>query len=427
VIADIGDGSARRGATVIDGRGGALRPGLNDHHIHLFSAAAYAHSVLCAPSVGSERDIAASLRSAAEAVAAGEWVRGVGYDDSASGALTTAALDDMLGPMRDRAVRIQHRSGHAWILNGTARQRLGISGDELLVDADQRVREHTGFPDLSMVSRTLASYGVTGVTDAGPDNGRTEFVEFERQAASGQLRQRCVVMGGAGVPHESSSARVHPGPYKVMLTDGGSLGLDELIATIERICPRPVAVHAVTSADIVVAAAAITAAGGVGHRIEHASVASPEIVSLVARSSATVVTQPGFVLAHGDRYRREIDSVEWPWLYRVAGWVAAGVAVAAGSDAPFGPSDPWLSMRAAIDRRTELGELLGPAESVSPDAALALLTGDLARPGQPRPALAVGDRADLMLLHEPWREARTALSAELVRATFVGGELIFGG
>jgi predicted amidohydrolase YtcJ len=428
-VVEIGSRAAVSGAVVIDGAGGALLPGLNDHHLHLFSAAAYANSVLCAPSVGGRADIAAALRAAAAGVAVGEWVRGVGYDDSASGALSSLELDEMLGALRDRAVRIQHRSGHAWILNSTARHQLGLVGDGLLVDADERVRTSLGaeFPDLSAVSRGLAGYGVTGVTDAGPDNGPIELAEFERQVATGQLRQRCLIMGGAQLPSASSSGRVRSGPYKVMLADGGPLGLDELIATIERVCPRPVAVHAVTVADVVVAATAIATAGGGGHRIEHASVADPEVVALVARSGATVVTQPGFVLAHGDRYRREIDSLEWPWLYRVSGWTAAGVAVAAGSDAPFGPIDPWQSMQTAVDRRTALGEILGPDERVSPEAALALYTGDLIAPGPSRIAPAVGDPADLTLLRVPWRDARTDLTAQLVRATFVGGELIFGG
>ena len=37
------------GETVIDAEGGALLPGLHDHHIHLFSLAAARQSVLCGP------------------------------------------------------------------------------------------------------------------------------------------------------------------------------------------------------------------------------------------------------------------------------------------------------------------------------------------------------------------------------------------
>src|SRR5579872_1352171 len=64
---------------VIDAAGGALLPGLHDHHLHLFGLAAARHSIACGPpDVRTEQ----SLRDTLLRAAAGRgdtWLRGVGY------------------------------------------------------------------------------------------------------------------------------------------------------------------------------------------------------------------------------------------------------------------------------------------------------------------------------------------------------------
>jgi predicted amidohydrolase YtcJ len=137
----------------------------------------------------------------------------------------------------------------------------------------------------------------------------------------------------------------------------------------------------------------------------------------------TVVTQPNFVAERGDAYLDEVDPGDQPWLYRIGGLLDAGVAVAAGTDAPFGDPDPWRAMVAAVERRTTTGNVLGRSERVSPEAALALFSGDLDRPGRPRP-IAVGARADLCVLAVPWPEARRQLGRDLVVATIGSGRLL---
>ena len=84
-----------------------------------------------------------------------------------------------------------------------------------------------------------------------------------------------------------------------------------------------------------------------GDRIEHASVTPPEVIAVMAHLSLTVVTQPAFVAARGDVYLRDVDPADRPDLYRCASLLEAGVAVGGSTDAPFGPDDPWLAMRAA--------------------------------------------------------------------------------
>jgi len=107
------------------------------------------------------------------------------------------------------------------------------------------------------------------------------------------------------------------------------------------------------------------------------------------------------------------------------GWLAAGVPLAAGSDAPYGSPDPWRAMAAAVARTSASGARLGPEEALSPEQALALYLSPSSDPGGPARRVASGAAADLCLLDRPWRAARARLSSEDVRATWCAGRLAF--
>jgi len=144
-------------------------------------------------------------------------------------------------------------------------------------------------------------------------------------------------------------------------------------------------------------------------------------VEFLANSKLWVVTQPGFIFERGDDYLRDVESEDRPWLYRGRGFLDAGVPVAGGSDAPYGSLDPWVGIRAAVDRRTRSGRTIGEAESLTPERALALFTSPLEAAGAPGRRIAAGGAADLCLLDRPWQQARKTLSSELVTATICAG------
>lgn len=100
------------GRVGIHGRGGALLPGLHDHHVHLASLAAEQASVRVGPQDVTGLD---QLAEALRAGPPGEWVRAVGYHESVAGELDRATLDRLVA---DRPVRVQHRSGELWVWNG---------------------------------------------------------------------------------------------------------------------------------------------------------------------------------------------------------------------------------------------------------------------------------------------------------------------
>ena len=236
-IAEIGRELARGpGEPVLDAAGGALLPGLHDHHLHLMALAAAQTSVRCGPPAVRDLDGLASALAASGG--SGEWVRGIGYHQSVAGDLDRAQLDRLLP---DRPARIQHRSGAMWVLNSAGVDRLGLDHgvDQRGVerDADGRatgrlfrldawLRERLGPerpPSLADVGRRLARLGVTGLTDATPGNSGAELRALVASAERGELRQRLLVMGEPGLPR----------PAHVSVARGAvKLLLDELVTIV---------------------------------------------------------------------------------------------------------------------------------------------------------------------------------------------------
>jgi predicted amidohydrolase YtcJ len=442
VVAAIGPGlAARAGDEDVGGRGGALIPGLHDHHIHLLALAAAARSALVGPpAVGDAAGLAAALGRAAAAVRPGEWVRAIGYHESVAGQLDRWKLDAIVA---DRPVRVQHRSGAAWVLNSLGLQRVGadgtVEGVELasdgmptgrLVGLDGWLRDRLPAPpppDLATVGRRLARYGVTGVTDATPVGAVDELVPIAEAAAAGELPQRVTVTGGPRLAGAEMPSPLGRGPVKVMVADYALPALDHLAGWMRRAhdAGRAVAVHCVTRPGLALALAAWDDAGAwAGDRIEHGSVVPPDLRAVVAERGLVVVTQPNFVRERGDRYLVEVEADDLPYLYPCRTLLDAGIPVGGGTDAPFGHPDPWRAIAAAIDRRTAGGATLGAAEAVPPERALALFLTPPGAPGGAPRRIEAGAPADLCLLDGPLDDVLANPSADRVAATVIGGRVV---
>ena len=401
---------------VVDCGGGALLPGLVDHHLHLHALAAARRSVRCP---ADPTALAAALRDAP--TDSHGLVRGVGYpgDD------LDAALLDRLHP--DRPVRIQHRSGALWVLNTRALGVIGQAdhpGVERRADgtptgrvfrADDWLRERLppAEPlDLGSLGQELARLGLTALTDATPD------LEPAAAAALTAVPQRLTLLGvplGARPPGGATA-----GPYKIVLADSDLPALDALVGRIRaaHAAGRAVAVHSVTRESLVLLLVALREAGiRPGDRVEHAALVPADLVEDLRELA--VVTQPGFLADRGDLFRREVPAAEHPDLYRCRSLVDARVPVALSSDAPYGPVDPWAVIAAATTRRTPDGAALGPAETLTAGQALdRYLAAD---PGGPPRRISPDTPADLVLLHEPLAVALRHPTADGVRAVWIDG------
>lgn len=431
-IAEIG-ARLRSAGPELDGRGGALIPGLCDHHIHLFALAARAGSVTVEDAVGPAA-FAARIAAGLAERPAGAWLRVLGYHESTAGPLTREDLD-RLAP--GHPVRVQHQTGALWLLNSAALQALGEGDDPpgleraagRLWRGDAWLRSRIGSqpPPLAPLGRRLAAHGITALTDASVTTDASAAAALALARRAGDLPQRLTLMSG-GALEAPADAAFAVGPVKVLLDDHALPDLDDFIARIAeaRAWGRAVATHCVTAGELALTLAALQAAGArPGDRIEHGGVIAAEALDALRALGLSVVTQPVFVAERGDRYLAEVDAADLPDLYRCASLRAAGIPVAASSDAPYGSADPWLGVAAAVDRRTLGGAVLGAAERVSAGEALALYLHEPSAPGRGARRVARGAAADLCLLDAPLAEVLAEPSTARVAATLIGGEVVF--
>ena len=311
-------------------------------------------------------------------------------------------------------VRVQHRSGVQWTVNSAGLARLGMAahpdGRLRSADASWSSTLLRSEPSLAEISARLCEFGVTGVTDATPDLSAADVENLQRAHTAGELRQTVHCLA----------------PGKRILHDD-DLDLDGLTEWISdaHASARPVAVHCVTAAQLVVTLEALRCAGSrPGDRVEHAAVVPDGSLADLAAAGVTVVTQPNFVAERGDQYLADVPAGEHHELWRVASLRRVGVPVALSTDAPFGDADPWAVMRAAVHRRTPGGAMLGVAERISPAEAMTMFLGPAANPASPR-SVSPGEPGDLCILTAPPGVVLAELDRGLVAATVISGELVF--
>jgi predicted amidohydrolase YtcJ len=464
--------TAEPGLEVLDARGGAVLPGLHDHHIHLLATAAAVSSVQAGPPQVADADqLIAALHRADRLLPPGEPIRAVGYHESVAGPIDGDWLDALgIG----RPIRVQHRTGALWVLNTAALFEVGLGTGApdrsftgtapggpaaghppehvetdangrptgRLFRADHRLRARAGdatdgadgpsggeerlLADLAAVGRRLASYGITGVTDLTPTDDPAAIALLAGARRTGALPVGVIVTGSATLP-AGASPELPRGPVKIVIDDHALPPFDWVTAEFgrARATGRSIAVHSVTRESLVLALAAWHDVGvAEGDRIEHGAVIPIELLADIAELGLTVVTQPSFVHARGDQYLSDVEPADVPHLWRCGSLIEAGIGVAFGSDAPYGDPDPWAAIRTAVDRRTRAGRTLDPRERIGADAALQRFSGTATDPGRRR--LVEPDQpADLCVLDRPLTEQLADPDATAVVSTIVAGTVVF--
>ena len=454
--------------------------------------------------VATIHQLLAAIAGRAADLAPGKWIRGRGLDSKSllEGRFPSRQELDAVSPLHP--VRLDHSSGHACVLNshGLALAsidhttpdppdgvivRNGATGEPtgLLLEVGAFLRERLKATrdaaefeaDVRRLSADLLSLGVTSVQDAGHTNGPGQWQTFGKLVENGAIKQRVTMMVGApnvpafnemGLGWQSGFDGLRLGHAKIMLTctTGGlqpaPADLSELAATCLAL-GFPFAVHAVEQEAVAAVAslpetrrqpkltAGTTGATGTTvsrelgdsrsiNRIEHCSECPPGLLEMVARSGATVVTQPGFIYWRGDNYLERVEGELLPHLYDVEGMRQSKIPVAFSSDAPVIDPSPWPGIYSALCRRTRGGQPLARRETVASQAgagcemgaiyqAIAAYTREGAAaealcPG--KGAISPGMLADLAVLDTPltcgnW-EQLLEVRSEL---TLVGGEILW--
>ncbi|PKB78879.1 MAG: hypothetical protein BZY88_16170 [SAR202 cluster bacterium Io17-Chloro-G9] len=478
---------AKAGARSIDCAGMTLVPGIVDSHCHLLALAASLQGLDCSPpSISSIPQLGQVLQQRTGGTPAGDWVRGFGYDDGSLSENRHPTRWDLDPASPNHPVRLDHRSGHASVLNSLGLALAGINRDtpdpaDGVIERDPATGEPTGLllemagllrqrlgstrnatefqRSVESLNTKLLSCGITSVQDAGPSNGIERWQTFSRLKEQWSLASRVTMMAGAshlsefqssGMSWGSGDDSLRLGHAKIMLTfTTGAMApsIEELRESVSkaRAAGFPVAIHAVEQEAVAAAARVIEAeinsqpSGVPRDRIEHCSECPPELVDMVRRSGASVVTQPGLVYWHGDEYNTRVDQEMLPHLYPIGALDRAGIPLAFGSDAPVISPDPWAGIYGAVARRTRPGANMSSRESsgqasgqtISTQDALRMYTEAGARSegtGGKKGTIQAGKLADLVLLDKNPFEVETPELANIRPVlTIVGGQVVWEG
>lgn len=460
----------------IDCGGKTVLPGFIDPHFHFHGYADSLLSLNLSPQEGvrSIKDIQSKLKETAAASAPGSWIRAKGYNEF--------YLEERRHPKRwdldlaapDHPVKLTHRSGHAHVLNTLGLKLAGIAITTPdppggMIDRDLETGEPTGLlyemgeflakriplPDagrfeqaVKKADQKLAALGITSIHDASALNGPDQWQAFQSWIQGGTIKTRMTMMigletfdavGAAPLATSIDANRLRCGGVKIILDQTtGRLHpprklLNEKVLEIHRSGQQAV-IHAIEETAVEAACAAIEYAlknqpkSDHRHRIEHCSVCPPRLAKRLASAGIWVVTQPGFLYFNGDRYLNTVPPQQLNDLYPFKTMMETGIAVAASSDSPIVPPDPFAGIYSAVTRCCETGATVGKDEMVSVKEAIEMMTlraAGACRQEAIKGSVSPGKLADMILLNRnPLKVPLEEIKALKVERTIRCGEIV---
>jgi len=441
------DAAVGPGTRLVDARDRAVVPRLHDFHIHLVGLARARRDVSL-DGAADVREVAGRVREAARGARADAWLTGRGWSEAQLAGVPLAELEEATG---GRPAFFMSHDGHSAWASAAARALAGLRAGAPDPAGGRVERDAHGEPSgilresalglvapivarlqgqglrepLAETLRELASFGITGATDAGDytsENGIGTDADLGDSFSA--LTDLAELIDGRlrltlDIPADAIATAAARGLRTAAPLDGrrtmrfgwakeysdGALGSGTAALFEPRTCGEPsagilrvqpeeldalfaaarpagigMAVHAIGDRAVAMVLDAVERAGSPLHgtpndRMEHVQLARAVDRARFAPLGVTASVQP--IHAAADR-----DLVEACWGGRQADAYAfrsladAGALLAAGSDAPIESANPWLGMFAAVHRRfpTDRRGDWRPEESVSVAQALSAYT-----------------------------------------------------
>jgi len=456
--------------------GKTLIPGFNDAHCHILAFASSLLSVDCTPSsVSSIREIKERIHKRAQTATDGEWIRAFGYDEFRLAERRHPNRFDLDEAAPNHPVKLMHRSRHACVLNSRALALAGITNETEepqggVIDRDLQSGQPSGMlfemndyiedriPPISsreiergvrIANETYLSMGITSLQDATASNSIASWKFFRQMKESEALVPRLSVMMGLryldelleqGFLPRYGTNEMRLGALKVIISEArGCLypNISELKQMVTHAQRQgfQIAIHAVEENTIEAAVSVLESIAEKlskndhRHRIEHCSVCTDTLLDRLGNIRALVVTQPSFIYHSGERYLETVPEDQQPLLHRISSFLKSGLKPCAGSDNPVAPLNPLLSIHAAVNRRTQEGNVFFSRERVLPSVALEMHTRAAAYAAfdeNIKGTVSPGKLADFTLLsNDPLKMAPEQIRDIKVDATIIGGEVVW--
>ncbi len=270
--------------------------------------------------------------------------------------------------------------------------------------------------------------------------GQATLAELTRIGIRSGFGDDWLRLGGVKVSIDGSCTLHNAAVYDGYLDDPDNDGLvrvepDDLNDLVAKATHGglQVAVHAIGQRAVDMAldafqAAAVATSRDLRHRLEHAYLAPlPGQLERIRDLRLVVSTQPAFLYANGDTWPAMFGDANTDRMVPMASLLKAGIAVQINTDFPNAALDPIANLRAAVERRTASGAIVGASEAVSVAQAWALATAGSAFGAfeeNRRGRLDPGFLADVVVVNED-PIASGSLDGIQVEATIVGGDIMW--
>jgi len=479
---------------VVDGEGKTLIPGLIDAHGHILSYGLSLLRADLANSA-SEQDAVNKTLEYAKANTELTWIQGRGWNQTQwpSNSFPSAESLDKIFP--DQPVWLKRVDGHAGWANSKAMALAGINATTQSPEGGDIIKDANGKPTgifidnamalidnsiapltmkqqkkvLVKAMNSLASYGLTSVHDAGIDT--TNLIAFKELSQEGNMSIRINAM--LYLPSNNWQQTLAAGQYKsqddmltfnsVKIQADGALG-SRGAALIEDYSDHPghkglllntpkefevlvntsmkhgfqVNSHAIGDSanklvlDTYEKYIKATNSKKLRHRVEHAQVLRLEDIprfaeqNIIASMQATHATSDKNMAQDRLGEQRILGAYAWRKLLN------ANAIIAAGSDFPVEPPNPFYGLHASITRQDHKNAPKGgwfAEEKMTPLEAFRSFTVDAAYSGHQESiigSLAKGKKADFVLLEQNLFEIpERDIWQILVDKTWVNGKLVY--
>lgn len=417
-------------ATLINGEGRVMLPGLIDAHGHVMGLG---YQEIDADLTGTE-----SLDEALEIVsryASGypdmPWIQGRGWNHTHWDINRFPTADELDQVVDDRPVWLRRVDGHAGWANSRAMELAGISSDTRDPEGGRIIRYEDGRPTgifvdgamelitskiperteeeqqiaLSKAMEKMRAHGLTSVHDAGVNTA--EWKRYKNFADRGEITTRIYAMiGGAGKTFDALSSSGPVKSYKndllalrsVKLYADGALGSrgaalieeysddpgnrgllfssrEEMTQMILKTAGRgfQTNVHAIGDrANRIVLDAFENVKDSLGeqglrHRIEHAQVVSLEDIPRFEKLNIIASMQPTHATSDMNMAEDRVGPERIKGAYAWRRFLDRGTTVASGSDFPVEHVNPFYGLYSAVTRKDHEGN---PENGWYPDQAM---------------------------------------------------------
>jgi predicted amidohydrolase YtcJ len=409
-------GLAGPGTRVVDARGGALLPGLNDAHVHFLQGGFSLTNVNLRPA-SSPKELASKLAEYVRTKTPGTWIQGGEWDhENWPGApLPTRLMIDDVTPRHP--VLVSRLDGHMALANSLALKLAGITRETQdppggLIVRDPGTGDPTGLlkdAAVSLVEKAIpapsydekhaaaeaatefaASLGITSVCDVSADE---DVGLYQAMAEGGELKTRIYAVRsivnweplvGTGVRRKFGSDLLRIGGLKGF--SDGSLGSSTALffepycdapgtrgLLFDQMLPEGTMLERVARADAAGLQVMIHAIGDEANfrvleifreaaekngdrdrrfRIEHAQHLRPTDIPRFGRQKLIASMQPYHAADDGRWCEKRVGRERSRFTYCFKSLLDSGAVLAFGSDWTVAPLNPLTGIKAAVTRQT---------------------------------------------------------------------------